>query len=141
MMSILWMVAGAHALQLDLSAAQLCGLSDRVIVAEVTSKEVLWASGAEGAIETHVWLTTLQVVTGKAPETIELVLAGGTIGELTHWVEDVPALAVDQTYLLFLKDTEAGAIVIGGHKGAVAVGPNGVALSTAVASVGACRVD
>lgn len=112
----------AHALQIEMSRAELCQVADLVVVGEVTSGGTQWASHApEGAIERIRWVRVTDVVRGVAQGTLEVVLPGGTIGDLTHWVEDVPELMINARYLLFLHEVDGGLQIIGGEQGAVRV--------------------
>lgn len=112
----------AQALQLEMSRGELCQYSDLVVVGEVTSGETRWASNApEGAIERLRWVHVDDVVRGQASGTLEVVLPGGTMGDLTHWVEDVPELMTNARYLLFLHEIDGGLQIIGGERGAVRI--------------------
>lgn len=112
----------AQALQIEMSRAELCQVSDLVVVGEVTSGETQWASNApEGAIERLRWVRVTDAVRGAASGTLEVVLPGGTIGDLTHWVEDVPELMSNARYLLFLHEVDGGLQIIGGEQGAVRI--------------------
>ncbi len=138
---LLLLALPASALQLQLDDAQLCGLSSHVVVGEITSSEVRWAEGDEGGIETHVWLAVDEVVRGPQTDTIHIVLPGGEIDGLRHWVEDVPMLVENHSYTLFLFDTPMGNMIVGGDQGVRYVKPR--ADRTAVAesvkdSVGSC---
>lgn len=133
----------AWAAQMQVTRAELCGVSDLVVVAEVTSGETRWATGPAGAIERVRWLHVHDPVRGAASDTIEVILPGGTIGGIGQWVEDVPELLGNTTYLLFLEATGSGFQVIGGDAGAVRVsrraGERGEPIADALASVEVCR--
>lgn len=137
-------IAGpSAAMQLELSRPELCGLAERVVIGEVTSGETLWAEGDTGGILRRVWLASERQLRGSGPDTVEIVLPGGTIGDVTHTVEDVPELDVDGRYLLFLSRNEAGSWqVIGGEQGAVRIQPpqggDGERFVDALVSVGRC---
>lgn len=133
----------ASALQLDLSRPQLCSIADAVILAEVTDLETFWSEDQEGGIVRHAAIANLKTVHGQADAALTVLLPGGTIGELTQWVEDVPALRVDTRYLLFLDKVDHGWQVIGGDAGAVLITPGGWRAGEteekAIASVGGCN--
>jgi len=133
----------AWAAQHQVSRAELCEVSDLVVVAEVTSGETRWATGAAGAIERVRWLHVHDLVRGAAGETVEVLLPGGTIGATGQWVEDVPELLGNTTYLLFLDAVGASFQVIGGDQGAIRVarrpGERGEPLADVLASVEVCR--
>jgi hypothetical protein len=128
---------------MDVTRAELCGVSDLVVVAEVTSGETRWAAGPAGAIERVRWLHVHDLVRGAAGDTVEVTLPGGRIGGTGHWVEDVPELLGNTTYLLFLHATGEGFEVIGGDAGAVRVarrpGERGEPIADVLASVEVCR--
>jgi hypothetical protein len=102
LLTALLLPAEATAAELALSPETLCLHADLVVIAEVTSTETLWAEGPDGGLETRAWLAVLESVRGPAPPAVEVVLPGGERGGLRHWVEDVPVLGLDRTYLLFL---------------------------------------
>lgn len=109
----------AHALQPEMTLGEVCEISDYVILGEVTSGETRWASHApDGAIERIRWVRPIDVLRGRIQGTVEVVLPGGTMGELTHWVEDVPELLTNTQYVLFLYETDNGLQIIGGEQGA-----------------------
>jgi hypothetical protein len=122
--------------QIELSRPELCELASVVVVAEVTSDEVRWAAAPDGGIETVVWLHTDDVVHGHLGGGLQLVLAGGAIGDVEQRVEDVPKLAIDGTYLLFLAPSPTGFVIIGGEQGAVRVGDGNEPVEAAIASLG-----
>ena len=135
----------SQAMQLDLTREALCEFVPSVVLAQAGEPEVLWAPGPEGAIETRVWLVGPTTIKGELFQDGELVLPGGTLGDLTHWVEDVPALQTGHTYLFFLTtDSQGDTRLVGGKRGAVQIrqsenGP-GVLLDDALTSLGGCDV-
>jgi hypothetical protein len=136
--------APAWAMQLAMSRPELCAMSDRVVIGEVTSGETLWAEGEDGGIFRRVWIASERDLRGGGSDTVEVVLPGGTIGEFQHSVEDVPNLAIDGRYLLFLRRSDDGSYsILGGHQGAVQVQPPtggaGERFIDALSSVGRCN--
>lgn len=136
-------VPPSHAAQLELSRPELCAIAELVVLAEVTSGETRWADDESGGIERVRWLHVHEVVSGKAPSTVEVILPGGTMGDLTHWVEDVPELLSNATYLLFLSHVDGDLQVIGGDQGAVRIGTRdeqaGEPKQKALSTVEVCR--
>ena len=136
------------AMQLQMTPHQLCGLSDLVIIAEVTSSEAYWAAaGDEPLIETRLWLSMERAAAGQGPDTVELVVPGGTVGDDTMKHSETPELAIDRRYLLFLQRTEDGSFrQIGAEQGAVPLNGGVAGIEGAVspehafASVEGCRV-
>ncbi len=140
------MALPAWAMQLQMTRPELCGISHRVVIGEVTSGETLWAEGEYGGVFRRVWFATERTLRGDEADTIEVILPGGTIGDFVHTVEDVPDLQIDGRYLLFLQQSPAGAwFVVGGEQGAVRVQPpaggDGERFIDALASVGDCRAQ
>lgn len=146
---LLALAAPASALQMAVTRPQLCAVADAVVLGRVIDMETLWAATAEGGVERHAFVETFQVARGAPAATYEVVLPGGTIGKLRHWVEDVPKLEIDSAYMLFLARTPEGWQVIGGEAGAVPLfaprpGDDGLfgkgeIPQDAIASLGACN--
>jgi hypothetical protein len=135
------------AMQMKLSRTDLCALSHRVVVGEVTDIETRWTEGVEGGIERVVRVAVSDAVKGGDTAAVDLLLPGGQIGEVGHWVEDVPQLMVNGQYLLFLAPglTDARLQVIGGEFGAVRITPQGArvgeTLGRALKTVEVCRAS
>lgn len=119
----------AHALQMELTRAELCSISHAVVLGQVSDSETLWAANGSGGIERRAFVDTYKVLRGEKAPMYEVVLPGGQMGELRHWVEDVPNLEIGGQYMLFLArrspDAGGGWEVIGGEGGAVRVAPTG----------------
>jgi len=134
----------ALGVQEEVDRVDLCELADAVVIAEVTSFEVLWAEGEQGGILTRVWFALDMTLQGDAPGTVALVLAGGAIDDVRHEVEDQPPRPeLDRRYLLFLKQLPDGEYrIVGGEGGAVAIAwpgeQRGERYIEALASVGGC---
>lgn len=142
---VLLLAPPATALQRDVPRPELCAASTQVVVADVTSKETLWTTAANGGLETRVWLAAHRSVRGVSGDTIELVFDGGEKGGLTHWVEHSPDLEIDARYLLFLAPhADRGLEVLGGEAGAIRIAARpdepGESLSHALRTLGDCRV-
>lgn len=138
--------ATAEAIQLDLSRPELCALSHHVVVGEVTDLETRWTADEGGGIERVVHVAVADRVLGPRGDTLEVTLPGGQIGDVGHWVEDVPQLLVNGRYLLFLATAMDGSLqVIGGDRGAVRITKAGARLGEpldqALASVEVCRAN
>ncbi|HMV68178.1 MAG TPA: hypothetical protein PKA64_15120 [Myxococcota bacterium] len=137
----------ADALQMDLTRAELCRVSTAVVLGRVSDAETLWAANSNGGIERRVFVDTYKTLRGERAPMYEVVLPGGTMGELHHWVEDVPDLEVGAQYMLFLvrRPIEAGGgwDVIGGDGGAVQIAPHGFGkgetVTEAIASLEGCH--
>lgn len=132
----------AFALQLEVTRPELCALSERVVFAEVTDVETRWT--ATGTLERHVHVAVSDTVQGPASDGLDLVLPGGSLGEVTVYVEDSPRLLANGEYLLFLGRDQAGRLTVyGGEQGAIRILPEGARsgepLSQARESVAVCR--
>jgi hypothetical protein len=132
----------AAAMQMEATRPELCTAADSVVIAEVTSFEVLWVEGDNGGILTRVWLAPLMTLRGETPDTIELLLPGGELVGVKYEVEDTPVRPeLDKRYLLFLDVRSDGSSrVVGGEAGAVRIADigevRGERYIEAVASVG-----
>ncbi len=142
-LAVILFAAPAWAMQLSMSRPALCSISDRVLIGEVTSAETLWAEGDDGGIFRRVWIANERDLRGRGSDTVEVILPGGSLGDVHHRVEDVPDLSVDGRYLLFLRRADDGSFsVLGGDQGAARVqaptGGAGERFIDALASVGRC---
>lgn len=112
-------LSAALAVQQSFSVQDLFERSHLVVEAEVSSSEARFVQGAEGRIETQVWLTPLTAVSGNVPSDLTMTLDQGDIDGLWTRTEHEPMLAEDHRYLLFLiPDEEGGWDVLGGERGA-----------------------
>lgn len=73
-----------------------------------------------GAVMTRTRLRILDSLKGNAAGTMELVTAGGTVNGVTVEIAGMPKLALDQTYLLFVRPDYAttGVPIVGVYQGA-----------------------
>ena len=100
----------------QLDRPTLCSLAKSVVIAEPTSSGTQWAAGDRGGIERRTWLSVAQSLRGQTGDTLEVILPGGSIGGISQWVEDVPTLEMDKTYLLFLGEHKGRLHIIGGEE-------------------------
>lgn len=135
----LWLLS-ALALQTQLTPQQLCGGVERVVVGQVVDIEHRYAD--DGTLERLVHLSVEHTVKGTARPALEVVLPGGTVGELTYTVSETPVLVEGGRYLLFLQPEDGRLHVHGGEQGAVRItregARRGVSLEAALGSVEAC---
>ena len=97
-------------IQLD----ELPGLAEYVIEGTVVEKTARW--DAKGImINTHYTIQVQTSIIGKAPETMELSFAGGTVKGQTIKVSDTPVLDVGQTYILFTYENNRYSVPTVGH--------------------------
>jgi len=107
-----------------LSDAQIEALAEWIVEGEVTSLETRWAAGGEAGIETVVWVSVDHTLLGVPTDTVQVVLAGGRMGDDATWVSDEPVLIADARYRLTLvRDDRDRLRVLGGDAGAVPLGP------------------
>lgn len=134
-----WVVPQAFGLQSVTDPELLCSMASRVVIAEVTSREVSPVADSAGDFETTTWLSVYQILRGRRSldQTVEVRHQGGTLGSWSHWVEDQPRLALDHRYLLLLDD-QTPAQVIGGDLGAIDIGHEPSGLDAALRTLGGC---
>ena len=118
---IVALALAAYGAEADVPVDRWCDLADLVAVAEVTSSETLWSEGPEGRLVTRWWLAVDHVVKGPKIDTIEVVLPGGTRDGLTLWVEDVPELGLDRTFVVVLNERRGAWVPAVGRGSALAV--------------------
>ena len=115
-----WLLLGlATAGEQEVSLETMMAHAKTVVVAEVTSSEARYESGERGDIETVVWLATEKVLKGEAPDTLEILVEGGQIGEHRTVVSNQPVLELDHRYLLVLVEDEQGRTRVIGQQGAI----------------------
>ncbi len=102
LMLILLGTGSAGAVMVELDPATLTALSDATVIGTVRSVESRWAADG-GTIETVVRFTVDETVAGADPgDTVSIIVAGGTVGDVTQWVEDEPSFFPGQEAGLFL---------------------------------------
>ena len=108
---------------IPLSLPELTNGAKTVVYARTVSTEARLASGhgseaGRRNIETVVQFEVLDVVKGEANRDLTVVVPGGTVGDLTLWVDSVPQFTPGEVGLLFL---DARGQVVGGHQGKMPV--------------------
>jgi len=116
------LAADAAARTVPMSVDRMAGHAHRVVVAQVTSVQPR-TDAAQGVV-TEVELLTERLLKGVAPAAFTLVVPGGTVGEITVWVSDTPAMAVGERVVLFL---DASDRVVAGEHGCLRVRKDRVA--------------
>ena len=134
----------ALGLQMQLTRPELCSVSHRVVIGEVVNVHAQFTGDDRGSIERVAQLAVSDTVVGPKDPIVEVVLDGGMIGDVGHWVEDVPQLMTKGRYLLFIATAMDGKDkIIGGDQGAVRITKEGArigeSLAHATASVEVCR--
>jgi hypothetical protein len=103
-----------------LSLEQMSAGAQNIVYAETLSTTARFAgadsqwSGGGGTIETVVRLKVLDTVKGQGRQELTIVVPGGTVGDLTFYLDTAPRFTVGDTAVVFLDDTGQ---VIGGQQG------------------------
>lgn len=93
---------------------KLPGLAEYVIEGTVVGKTARWdAMGI--MINTHYTIQVKTAILGKAPATMELSFAGGTVNGQTIEASHTPVLEVGQTYILFSYENGRYSVPTVGH--------------------------
>lgn len=87
--------------------------SQRVVVATVASLEARWETNDFGdrLIVSKAVLTVDETMKGASAELVEMDIEGGTVGEITLKVSDLPALSRGQRAVFFLARGRNGRMV------------------------------
>ena len=89
----------------ELTFDDLIQRAPAIVVATVTGRRAEWESyGTSKLIVTKVSLQVEQVLRGSAPRELTIEVLGGTIGEETLHVSDVPEFTVGGREVLFLNN-------------------------------------
>lgn len=93
---------------------ELPDLADFVIEGTVVEYSARWDDRGI-MINTHYTIDVQTAILGKAPATIELSFAGGTVGGHTIGVSHTPTLDLGQTYILFCYQNNKYSVPTVGH--------------------------
>lgn len=99
--------------QLPKSVPERARASERVVVATVAAVEAAYQTNEFGdrLIVSRVHLTVDEPMKGGAVRALEMDLEGGTVGEITMTVSDLPALKKGERAVFFLARGRAGRLV------------------------------
>jgi hypothetical protein len=122
LLAIAWALPASGAVGIRLSLDDLVERADRIAVVQLVESESWWGPDHRRIYTTWTLAVTEEVV-GEGSETIELVLPGGTVGDLRQTISAVPSFEADVPTLVFLRSTEAGLAVVGLCQGALALQP------------------
>jgi hypothetical protein len=116
--AVLLVQATAHAAIIALSFTELVRKADDVFVGEVSGVQprILVQNGSE-KIVTDVTFRVTKVLKGRADATRVLVFAGGTVGDRTFTVEDVPTFTVGERDVIFAMTTATMSPIVGMAQG------------------------
>ena len=107
-----------------MSLEQMSASAQNIVYAETLSTTARYAAadnqwgGGDGTIETVVRLKVLDSVKGQSGRELTIVAPGGTVGELTCYVDYAPIFTVGDKAVLFLDDSGQ---VVGGSQGKMSV--------------------
>ena len=91
------------AITVSLSLSELTSLADTVVVGTVVSSNSQW-NAEHNNIYTEVVVSVVDSLKGSAgKKTISIIMPGGTVGEITQWVEDTATFETGEHVGLFLK--------------------------------------
>ena len=78
--------------------------ADLIFIGQVRNVQSEWRTvGAQRAIFTMVTFAAEEILKGKSSESVTLQFLGGTVGDTTLEVADMPAFSVDDRVLLFVE--------------------------------------
>jgi hypothetical protein len=120
LLALCLLVAGAQALTIPIDDAALAAGADEIVRGEITGVHAGWT-----ADHTQIVTTASVRVKGRAKgsgaDTLTLSVPGGTVENVTQWVEDQPTLLPGTEAFVFVKHGGEGDRVYGGQRGIVPV--------------------
>jgi len=136
---LLFLPLTASGAQVELTRTQLCEFSERIVIGEVTDVE--HRPTEDDSIERKVHLAVSHTLKGPASDDATVTAPGGTLGDLTLWVEHSPKFLIEARYMLFIR---ADGHVVGGEQGTIRVAKGeqalkGETLESAIQSIEDCR--
>ncbi len=112
----LWFTEPTEALRIKTNWGERVDLSEKIVRGEVVSVKSSW-NVEKTLINTDVILIVDEYLKGNGPKEITIRIPGGTVGDETQWVSDVPHFNVGDYGAVFLESS-----------GQVTAGPDGVYL-------------
>jgi len=114
-------VSSAFCLVEEMNLTKMLGSSSVVVKGRVMATDSQWASDQRG---NHIWTRVTVFVDNTlkgavAGNWLILEVQGGTVGDITEAVEDLPTFAVGEEVVLFLAGNPLG--VVGGYQGKLTV--------------------
>ena len=84
--------------------------AERVVVASVSDVQSAFEVNSHGdrLIVSHMKLQVLETLKGPAADSIPFAMEGGTVGDLTMRVADLPTMQVGEEAVFFLDSTPSG---------------------------------
>lgn len=117
-LAVPWGPAGASS-AVRLTFEQIVAGSDRVVVAELLSRNSEWGPDHR-RIFTTFHLAVTEDLAGRGEDRITIVQPGGTVGRWTQRVHGYPTFRMSEPVLLFLRNQPVGYRVVGLCQGAFA---------------------
>ncbi len=120
LLALCLLAAGVQALTIPMDDAALAKGADEIIRGQISDVHSVW-----NADHTQIATTASVSVKGRAkgagPDRIALTVRGGTVGNVTQWVEDEPVLVDGAEALIFVKHGPKENRVYGGTQGVVPI--------------------
>src|SRR6266581_2038145 len=84
--------------------------AERVVVASVSDVQSAFEVNSHGdrVIVSHMQLQVLETLKGPAANSIPFAMEGGTVGDLTMRVSDMPTMQIGEQAVFFLDSTSSG---------------------------------
>ena len=105
-----------YALVVRMSLEDLSREASSIVVGEVADAQSQWEGGN---IYTYVTISVEHYVKGAGGKEVTIKVPGGTVGDITQFVSDVPSFQIGERTLLFLKDEFFQ--IVGWHQGKFAI--------------------
>ena len=102
--------------------------ADQVVVGQVSAVDAAWKVNAHGdqLIVSRAWIRTEESLKGNAASDVPVEIEGGTVGDVTLKVSDMPTLKRGDRAVFILKRTPNGDMVpYGRGAGVLHVSPDG----------------
>lgn len=102
LLALLTLPGNINALMKEISFEQLTKGADSIIIGQVENLTSHW-NDDQTNIYTEVTISVKEILKGSAgKETLHVIIAGGTIADLTQWVEDQPVFELGEKVVVFL---------------------------------------
>jgi hypothetical protein len=100
------------------SQSELILTSDAIVYGKIVDVQSQWNS-QKTHIETTAHIQVADAFSGadksiRSTSTVPVIVLGGTIGDVTEWVEDMPVFVPDTDAFVFLKKRSDGKFVVNG---------------------------
>ncbi len=120
LLALCLLASGAQALMIPMDDAALATGADEVVRGEIADVRAGW-NADHTAIVTTASVKVKGRAKGNGADTLSLTVPGGTVDNVTLWVEDEPVLVAGTEAFVFVKHGAKGSRVYGGSQGVVPV--------------------